>query len=195
ASGQLVGFAKITRDVTERRQQQTALDEARAELAQAQKMEALGQLSGGIAHDFNNLLGVIKNCIELLYRRAGKDDPETGELLEMIRRNADRAASLTQRLLAFSRRQPLDPKPIDPNNLIAGITNLLRSALGENVALETVLGSGVWPVSADATQLEAALLNLAVNARDAMPNGGKITIETANSFLDKAYATTHKDVT
>jgi PAS domain S-box-containing protein len=194
-SGQLVGFAKITRDVTERRQHQIALDEAKAALAQSQKMEALGQLSGGVAHDFNNLLGVIKNCIELLNRQLKDANAETRQPLDMITRNADRAASLTQRMLAFSRRQPLDPKPLEPNRLISELTELLHRTLGEAVALETVLGSGVWPVAADAPQLETALLNLAVNARDAMPNGGKITIETANCFLDEAYARTNKDLT
>ena len=195
SSGRLVGFAKITRDVTERRQQQVALEEMKAALAQSQKMEALGQLSGGVAHDFNNLLGVIKNCIELLKRQLKGHNAETRQLLDMITRNADRAASLTQRMLAFSRRQPLDPKPLEPNRLISELTELLHRTLGEAVALETVLGSGVWRVSADAPQLETALLNLAVNARDAMPNGGKITIETANCFLDEAYVNTKEDLT
>ena len=195
ATGRVLGFAKITRDVTERRAQQQALEQTRAELAQAQKMDALGQLSGGIAHDFNNLLAVITNCIEILHRRLQTADPEVRQTIDMIKRNADRAASLTQRLLAFSRRQALAPQPIEPNKLVSGMSDLLRRALGESIALETVLGSGVWLTSADPNQLETAILNVAVNARDAMPNGGKLTIETSNAFLDEPYAAAHQEVT
>jgi CheY-like chemotaxis protein len=158
-------------------------------------MDALGQLSGGIAHDFNNLLAVILNCVVILHRRLQIIDPEVRQTVDMIKRNAERAASLTQRLLAFSRRQALAPKPIDPNKLVSGMVDLLRRALGESVALETVVGSGAWSVSADPNQLETAILNLAVNARDAMPNGGKLTIETENTFLDETYAATHQEVT
>jgi PAS domain S-box-containing protein len=193
-SGRIVGFAKITRDITERRQVQQELLESRAALAQSQKMESLGQLSGGIAHDFNNLLHVIKNGVEIVQRRLGTTETDVARALEMIKRNADRGASLTQRLLAFSRRQPLQPLPINPNRLVSDITELLRAALGESVALETVLGSGTWPVSVDPNQLEAALLNLAVNARDAMTGGGKLTIETTNAHLDDDYAAAHQEV-
>jgi CheY-like chemotaxis protein len=157
-------------------------------------MESLGQLSGGIAHDFSNLLHVIKNGVEIVQRRIGTMETDVARALEMIKRNADRGASLTQRLLAFSRRQPLQPIPINPNRLVSDITELLRAALGESVALETVLGSGTWPVSVDPNQLEAALLNLAVNARDAMPGGGKLTIETTNAYLDDDYAAAHQEV-
>jgi PAS domain S-box-containing protein len=193
-SGRLIGFAKITRDATERLQHQQALIDAQAALAQSQKMEALGQLSGGIAHDFNNLLQVIKNGVELLQRRLQSVDHDVARYLEMIGRNVDRAASLTQRLLAFSRRQPLQPTPLNPNRLISEMTELLHSALGESVALETVLGSGTWAVSVDPNQLETALLNLGVNARDAMPQGGKLTIETSNAYLDETYAAAHQEV-
>ena len=193
-SGRLFAFAKITRDITERRQTQQALLEAQAALVQSQKMESLGQLSGGIAHDFNNLLHVIKNAVEIVRRRLGSIDGDVARALDMIKRNADRGASLTQRLLAFSRRQPLQPSPISPNQLVSGITEVLRSALGESIALETVLGSGTWPVSVDANQLETSLLNLAVNARDAMPHGGKLTIETTNAYLDENYAAAHQEV-
>jgi PAS domain S-box-containing protein len=186
--GRLYGYAKITRDVTERVAQQQALEHARAALAQSQKMEALGQLSGGIAHDFNNFLHVIRNAVELLERRLKGGQPELDRLLDMVKRNVDRATSLTQRLLAFSRRQPLEPKPLSPNRLILGVADLLRQTLGESVAIETVLGGGVWTVAADANQLETAILNLALNARHAMPQGGKLTIETANTRLDEAYA-------
>jgi PAS domain S-box-containing protein len=193
-SGRLVGFAKITRDVTERREQQLALDQARAALAQSQKMDALGQLSGGIAHDFNNLLHVIMNCVEILQRRLQGADVETREFLDMVKRNASRAASLTQRMLAFSRQQPLQPTPINPNKLLSGMMDLLQRSLGESIDLETVLGSRTWTVNVDANQLEAAILNLAVNGRDAMANGGKLTIETTNTFLDEAYAAAHAEV-
>ncbi len=193
-AGRLIGFAKITRDVTERLQHQQALLETQAALAQSQKMDALGQLSGGVAHDFNNLLQVIKNGVELLQRRLTGVDNDVGRYLEMIRRNVDRAASLTQRLLAFSRRQPLQPQPINPNRLVSDMTELLHSALGESIALETVLGSGTWAISVDPNQLETTLLNLALNARDAMPNGGKLTIETSNAYLDEAYAAVHEEV-
>jgi len=193
-SGRLVGFAKVTRDVTERREQQLALEQAHAALAQSQKMDALGQLSGGIAHDFNNLLHVITNCIDSLQRRLHGADDDTGQLLAMVKRNTQRAASLTQRMLAFSRRQPLQPKALSPNKLVAGMADLLQRALGESIELETVLGGRTWSVSVDANQLEAAILNLAVNARDAMPTGGKLTIETTNAFLDEAYAAVHAEV-
>lgn len=194
ASGRLVGFAKITRDITERIQQQQALEEARTALAQSQKMEALGHLTGGIAHDFNNLLHVIKNAVAIVQRRLPGADPDVRRYLDMATQNADRAAGITQRLLAFSRQQPLEPKPIDPNKLLSSMTPLLRSALGERVALETVLSSGIWTVSADINQLETAILNLALNARDAISEYGKLTIETGNAFLDETYARAHAEV-
>jgi len=193
--GRLIGFAKITRDISERMQQQRALEQARAELVQAQKMEALGQLSGGVAHDFNNVLHVINNAIAILQRKLHDGDEETQRFLDMIRRNADRASSLTQRLLAFSRTQPLDPKPVDPNALVAGMVDLLRQTLGERIAIDTVLAPGTTHVIVDANQLETAIVNLAVNARDAMPSGGVLTIETGNVTLDSAYARRHPDVT
>ncbi len=194
SSGRLIGYAKVTRDVTERLHQQQALAETQAALAQSQKMEAVGQLSGGIAHDFNNLLHVITNATEALTRKLQSSDPEIAQLLGMVRRNADRAASLTQRLLAFSRRQPLQPQPLDVNRLVHGMADLLHSSLGESIALEIVAGGGLWQVSADPNQLETSILNLAVNARDAMPKGGKLTVETTNAFLDESYSFSYKDV-
>ena len=194
-SGRLVGFAKITRDVTERVQQQRALEEAKAALAQSQKMEALGQLTGGIAHDFNNLLHVIRNAVAIVLRRLPDVDPDVRRYLDMATQNADRAAGITQRLLAFSRQQPLEPQPIDPNRLLSSMTALLRSALGERIALESVLSGGIWTISADINQLETAILNLALNARDAIVEYGKLTIETANIFLDESYAEMHAEVT
>jgi nitrogen-specific signal transduction histidine kinase/CheY-like chemotaxis protein len=172
---------------------------AEESLRQSQKMEAIGQLTGGVAHDFNNLLTVISGGVETLQRMLaavplGADDTRVKRSLGMIAQGADRAAILTHRLLAFARRQSLDPRPLDANTLVAGMSELLRRTLGEAVVLETVLAGGLWRTSADANQLENALINLAVNARDAMPGGGKLTIETANSHLDDAYAAEHDDV-
>ncbi len=192
-SGRLVGFAKITRDVTERHQQQAELEEARLALAQSQKMEALGQLSGGIAHDFNNLLHVIKNSAAILHRRLPASNPDIATALDMIGRSADRAANLTQRLLVFSRRQPLQPQRLDPHQLVSNMAPLLKSALGESIQLQIEGRKGAWPVSVDPGQLETALLNLAVNAHDAMPNGGSLTIEITNAVIDEEYALAHED--
>jgi len=159
-----------------------------ATLRQVQKMEAMGQLTGGIAHDFNNLLQVIIGNLEVLRRRSLVPGDDAKRMVDAAIRGGERAATLTQRLLAFARRQPLDPKPIDVNKLVAGMSELLHRTLGESITIETVLAGGIWRVAADANQLENALLNLAVNARDAMPGGGRLTIETANAHLDEAYA-------
>jgi PAS domain S-box-containing protein len=194
STGRLVGFAKVTRDITERLQHEEELEQTRAALAQSQKMEAVGQLSGGIAHDFNNLLHVIRNAAELVQQRLPAADPDAQRYVGMVKRNVDRAAGLTQHLLAFSRRQPLAPTRIDANKTVSGVTDLLQQALGAGIAIETVLGIGVWPVFADPNQLETAILNLAINARDAMPAGGKLTIETTNAFLDETYAAAHQEV-
>jgi PAS domain S-box-containing protein len=184
----------VVRDITERQRQQEALEQARAALAQSQKMEALGQLTGGIAHDFNNFLQVILGSITTLQRRLSAGERDVGGLADAVRRSGERAAALTRQLLAFARRQPLEPRPIDPNRLVAGMTDLLKRSLGETVSIEIVAGAGVWAVSADANQLESALLNLALNARDAMPGGGKLTIETTNAYLDQTYAAAHSEV-
>jgi PAS domain S-box-containing protein len=163
-------------------------------LRQSQKMEAIGQLTGGVAHDFNNLLQVIVGNLEVIRRSA---PPDGGRLLRAANaamKGARRAAALTQRLLAFARRQPLAPKPIDANALVQGMSDLLHRSLGETVEIETVLGAGLWRVEADPGELENALLNLAVNARDAMPDGGRLTIETANAHIDEAYAAAHAEV-
>jgi PAS domain S-box-containing protein len=186
-SGQLVGFAKITRDITERVQQQRAL-------AQFQKMDAIGQLTGGIAHDFNNLLHVMRNAIDIVERQLRDIAPEVRKYLDMLKRNVERATSLTRRLLAFSRRQVLDPKPLDPNALLIDVTTLLKPVLGEGIAFETVIGAGVWPIVVDANQLETAILNVTLNARDAMSGVGKLTIEISNAFLDANYAAAHAEV-
>ncbi|MBI3515932.1 MAG: CHASE3 domain-containing protein [Proteobacteria bacterium] len=193
-AGALVGFAKLTHDISERLAAQQALEETRARLAQAQKMEALGQLTGGIAHDFNNMLHVMIGSIETLHRHAALQEPGYRQQLDIALEGGRRAATLTRQLLAFARQQPLQPRALDPNKLVSGMTDLLRRTLGETVAIETVLAGGMWWTSADANQLESAILNLALNARDAMPHGGKLTIETANSFLDEAYARGHAEV-
>ncbi|HSU06074.1 MAG TPA: CHASE sensor domain-containing protein [Acetobacteraceae bacterium] len=170
-------------------------EQIEAALRQAQKMEAIGQLTGGVAHDFNNLLQVILGNLERLQRRFRDSDlgADASRLIASAARGAERAAILTQRLLAFSRRQPLAPKPLEINKLVAGLSDLIGRTLGESVQLQTVLAGGLWRALADANQLESALLNLAVNARDAMPSGGKLTIETANAHLDEAYARTESD--
>jgi PAS domain S-box-containing protein len=184
----------VVRDITDRQRQQEALEQARAALAQSQKTEALGQLTGGIAHDFNNFIQVILGSIETLQRRLDAGDRDVGRLIGTARRGGERAAALTRQLLAFARRQPLEPKAIAPSRLVAGMVDLLKRSLGESVSIEMVAGAGVWPVSADANQLESALLNLAINARDAMPGGGKLTIETTNAYLDETYASAHPEV-
>ncbi len=162
--------------------------EAEDTLRQAQKMEAVGRLTGGIAHDFNNHLMVISSNVELLRRRlTGAGEPVL-RLCDAALLGVQRAATVTSRLLAFSRRQPLDPQPLDAGRLVAGMSELLHATLGETVTVETALADGLWPVRCDANQLENALLNLAVNARDAMPNGGTLTIRTANVELDGAAA-------
>jgi len=194
SAGRLVGFAKVTRDIGERLQHEEALEQTRAALAQSQKMEVVGQLSGGIAHDFNNLLHVIKNAADLIQQRLPAADPDVRRYVAMVKRNVERAAGLTQHLLAFSRRQPLAPKRIEVNKTLSDVTELLHQALGEGIGIETALGTGVWPVFADPNQLETAILNLAINARDAMPSGGKLTIETSNTFLDETYAAAHQEV-
>jgi PAS domain S-box-containing protein len=171
---------RVVEEVAERMKAEEAL-------RQAQKMEAVGQLTGGIAHDFNNLLTIIVGNIELIQRRLPEGNERIQRAADHAMEATRRAATLTQRLLAFSRRQPLDPKPIDANKLVAGMSELLRRTLGETVVLETVLAGGLWRTQADPNQLENAIVNLAVNARDAMPNGGKLTIETANARLDEAY--------
>ena len=169
-------------------------EEVESQLRQAQKMEAIGQLTGGIAHDFNNMLGVVMGSLDLMGRRIKNGDFAIERFLEAASQATVRAAALTHRLLAFARQQPLEPKPIDVNNLISGMSDLMRSTLGEQIQIETVMAAGVWTASADPHQLESAILNVAINARDAMPDGGKLTIETGNTYLDEAYAHQHGDV-
>lgn len=165
-----------------------ARSKAEEQLRQIQKMEAVGQLTGGIAHDFNNMLAVILGGLDLLKRRLAKGDTDVERFADAAIDGAKRAASLTQRLLAFSRQQPLAPEPIDANKFVSRISELLARTLGEPIKIETVLAAGLWRATADPAQLENALINLAVNARDAMPKGGRLTIETLNSLVDDGYA-------
>ncbi len=169
----------------------TAQREAEAQLHQAQKMEAVGQLTGGVAHDFNNLLTVVIGNLDLVTERV---DGTLRPVLESALQAAERGAALVHRLLAFSRRQALNPQEIDVNGLVAGAEELLRRTLGDDIEIEMKLRSGMWPAFADKGQVENALLNLAINARDAMPTGGKLTIETANVHLDEDYAARNLEV-
>jgi two-component system NtrC family sensor kinase len=163
-----------------------------AGLRQTQKMEIVGQLTGGVAHDFNNLLTIILGNLQMALRKV--PDGKTRTLLVNARQGAERAAELTKRLLAFSRSQPLDPQPIDANRLVAGMSDLLDRTLGETIAVETVRSGGLWLTEVDGAELESAILNLAINARDAMQGGGKLTIETGNAYLDEHYSETAENV-
>ena len=187
--GELVGFAKITRDLTERREAQLELERTQAALFQAQKMEAVGQLTGGLAHDFNNILMGIAGSLDLIRARLAQGRlNELERFLTAAQGATSRAATLTHRLLAFSRQQTLVPEPVDANRLVADMEEFVRRTVGPSVEIETVLAAGLWPCFSDKNQLENALLNLCINARDAMPNGGRITIETANTSIDQMAA-------
>jgi signal transduction histidine kinase/ActR/RegA family two-component response regulator len=181
-ANQALLFEKSTREAAE------------SQVRQMQKMEAMGQLTGGVAHDFNNMLAVILGSFELMQNRLSKGDTDIARFIEAGMDAAQRAATLTQRLLAFSRQQALAPRGLDPNRLVQDMSNLLRRTLGADIVIESVLTGGLWRVFADQGQLENAIVNLCVNARDAMPGGGKLTIETANVQLDEKYAREHGDV-
>lgn len=163
-----------------------------ANLRQSQKMDAIGQLTGGVAHDFNNLLTIIIGNLQMALKR--EHDPTRQRWLSNAMAGADRAAALTKRLLSFSRNQPLDPRPVDANRLIIGLSELLIRTLGEKVSIETVGSAGLWQIEVDTPELESSILNLAINARDAMPDGGKLTIETGNAFLDERYCEAFEDL-
>jgi len=183
--GRAVRMVGSLNDVTEIRRLEKRLQ-------QAQRLEAVGQLTGGIAHDFNNLLTVILGNAELL--RESSEDEESRSLAEMIRNAATQGADLTSRLLSFARKQALEPEPTDVNQLIAGMDQMLRRTIDESIEIETIRAGGLWPAIVDSGQLESALLNLCINARDAMDEGGKLTIETANARLDDEYAAAAVDV-
>lgn len=195
----LLGITALTIRRTRRLYEESARREvAEDALRQSQKMEAIGQLTGGVAHDFNNLLTIIIGNLDLAQRHASPGAGETASRLENYVKNAmqgaRRAAALTQRLLAFSRRQPLKPKPVRADKLVRGMEDILRQSLGEAYEVEIVGSAGLWLIEADPVQLESAILNLALNARDAMPDRGKITIETSNAFLDENYARRHVEI-
>ncbi len=179
-TGELLGFAKITRDMTEKRQADAALAEANAALFQAQKMESIGQLTGGIAHDFNNLLSVLASGLEVISIGRGGSDSKT---IDSMRRAVDRGATLTQQLLAFARQQPLQPEMRSVNRLVAGFESVLRRAVNASIDFQITLEPNIRTTVIDSARFEAALLNLVVNARDAMPTGGRLRIETANVEL------------
>ncbi|MGA2421248.1 MAG: ATP-binding protein, partial [Candidatus Acidiferrum sp.] len=180
SEGQVVGVSTVARDVTDSKN----LEEM---LRQSQKMEAVGQLAGGVAHDFNNLLGVILGYTGLILDRLRPDDPNR-KGIEEIQKAGDRAALLTHQLLAFSRKQVLRPKVLDLNTVVAGTEKLLQRLIGEHIELAVMLSPALGPVKADAGKLEQVIMNLAVNARDAMPPGGRLTIETSNVEVDEEYA-------
>jgi PAS domain S-box-containing protein len=181
-AGALLGFAKITRDLTERRENQRKLEEAREALFQSQKMEAIGQLTGGMAHDFNNLLTAIIGSLELVRKRVG-DRPRVEALIANALQAAQRGATLTQRMLAFARRQELEAEPTDIRTLVSGMADLLDRSLGSGVHIVIRFTPAIGPVMLDRNQLEMALLNLAVNARDAMPTGGELVLEAREETL------------
>ncbi|RVT94709.1 CHASE3 domain-containing protein [Sphingomonas crocodyli] len=176
------------------RDQMAAREAAEAQTRQLQKMESIGQLTGGIAHDFNNMLAIVIGSLDLAKRKIGGDPEVLTRYISNASEGAERAASLTARLLAFSRQQPLAPVTIDVNKLVQGMSELLRRTMGEQYMVETVLAGGLWRAFADPGQLENSVLNLAVNARDAMADGGHVTIETANAYLDDEYARIHSEV-
>jgi len=180
--GKLIGYAKITRDITERREAQRQLEVAREALTQSQKMEAIGQLTGGVAHDFNNLLMAVLGSLELMRKRL-PDDPKLRALLENAVQGAQRGSLLTKRMLAFARRQELEQQAVEIPELVRGMTDMLQRSLGPTIIIDTHFPLVSRPVLGDANQLEMILLNLAVNARDAMPNGGQIVIATQEKVL------------
>jgi two-component system cell cycle sensor histidine kinase/response regulator CckA len=191
--GGITGIRSMIEDITERRRAEEALKKSEEQLRQWQRVEAIGRLAGGVAHDFNNLLMTIKGCSELLLRELDSNNPRREEV-EEIRKAAERATALTRQLLAFGRRQVLQPQVLDLNEVVANMDRMLQRLIGEDIQLLTVLDPELWPVKVDPGQIEQVIMNLAVNARDAMPGGGKLTIETANVVLDEDYARRHVSV-
>ncbi|SAK94887.1 sensor histidine kinase [Caballeronia catudaia] len=192
-AGTLIGFAKITRDVTEKLEADLTLEQTRAALFQSQKMEAIGKLTGGVAHDFNNVLQILRGNLELATTRYSREEWLMNRLVNALEA-VDRGAKLASQLLAFGRRQALRPVSVNLASMLRRMDELLRRALGETVVVETVVSGGLWNATVDAHQLENVLLNLAINARDAMPDGGKLTLELANSMLDDRYVRSLSDV-
>jgi signal transduction histidine kinase/ActR/RegA family two-component response regulator len=184
----MISNSELLREIKER-------ERISEQLRQSQKVEAIGQLTGGIAHDFNNMLAIVIGSLNLMKRRLDRGETDgLSTLMDNALEGAGRGASLTSRLLSFARQQALQPEPLDANRFISGLSDLLRRTLGEAVQVEVVLAGGLWKTHADANQLESAILNLCINGRDAMPDGGKLTIETVNAHLDENYAAQHIDV-
>ncbi len=177
--GELIGFAKITRDITERREAQISLEKMQRKLAESQKMDALGQLTGGIAHDFNNILMIVSGHVQTL-KRAMTGDPRLQRAIQAIEHASERGAHLTNQLLTFSRRQHINPERIHLAALIHSVRALLDSGLGRDVKLVIQIAPGLWPVIVDANELETSIVNLVINARDAMPDGGTVTLSASN---------------
>ena len=188
--GAVIGRLWSFRDITDRKQAEEEKEKLRTQLQQAMKMEAIGRLAGGVAHDFNNILTVIAGYCELLMQKVGKESPMLGEL-EQIKRAGDRAALMTQQLLAFSRKQIIEPKVMQLDRQVAEVLAMLSRLIGEDIALQTITGKSLGSVKIDPGQFQQILMNLVVNARDAMPGGGKIVIETANVDLDEVYCALH----
>src|SRR5205807_926880 len=180
--GRLIGFAKVTRDMTEQKKVAEDLQQTRAALAQSQKLEALGQLTGGVAHDFNNLLTVVANALDLL-ADGRRDEAQKRRIIDFAQRATDHGAKLTQQLLAYSRRQPLRPEVHNINDLIRGFEAVLRRACPEVIEFSMRLAAGPLAANIDAPQFETTLLNLIVNARDAMPKGGSLAITTGREAI------------
>ena len=179
----LIGFAKITRDISERRESQQNLEKIQRQLAESQKLDALGQLTGGVAHDFNNLLMVVTGSLHVLKKIAG-DDPKSLRAVQAIEAASQRGAALTQQLLTFARRQSVNPQTVDLNERIHSIREVLDTGLGSAVELHIDVAEGIWPITVDAAEFETALVNLVINARDAMPQGGSVTLQAKNVFID-----------
>jgi two-component system, cell cycle sensor histidine kinase and response regulator CckA len=190
---QIIGIRSMVEDITERRRTEETLRKSEEQLRQWQRVEAIGRLAGGVAHDFNNLLMTIKGCSELLLGAFDRRDPRREEVEEILKA-ADRATSLTRQLLAFGRRQVLQPQVLDLNAVVMNMDRMLRRLIGEDVQLITSLDSDLWSVKVDPGMIEQVVMNLAVNSRDAMPNGGKLTIETTNVTHDEEYASHHVSV-
>jgi PAS domain S-box-containing protein len=181
--GKLLGFAKITRDISERREAQLNLEKIQRQLAESQKLDALGQLTGGVAHDFNNLLMIISGNLHTLRKLAG-NDAKGVRAVQAIETASQRGASLTRQLLTFARRQSVNPQTVDPADRIRSVREVLDAALGGSVQLVIDVAEGIWPVMVDAAEFETALVNLVINARDAMPDGGSVTVRATNTCID-----------
>ncbi len=188
--GRIKGIRSTVEDITERRRSEEALRKSEEQLQQWQKVEAIGNLAGGVAHDFSNLLMTIKGCTEMLLRQLEPADKRREEVLE-IQKAAERATSLTRQLLAFARKQVLQPQVVNLNDIVINMNKILQRLIGEDIQLATILELQLWPVKVDPGQMEQVIMNLALNARDAMPRGGQLTIATANVNLNEDFARQH----